>query len=393
MQRAGSACRVGWHAENVFGGMEGRIGPKLLRFIANFGPIGVRWNRVYFAFVCGIWDNGKMILLSFVGVMFFSVAVTLTILFISSALSRMAEKRRIESLLRQQGLGKTVVITGAASGIGKEAAMLFGGNQWKVFALDVDSEGLNALKEISRECSLDITTLLVDLTDAKAREDVAAKIQMQVDTIDALVNNAGSLLHSPMLGTDLKQMQKQFEINVFAPIHITSMLINSMLRTQMRGAAVINVSSIAGIFGYPWHGAYSTTKFALEGFTNTLRIEAKEARLQLRVCSIKPGPVKTPMMLSNTEKMNSWANENPEFPFVTGIRRSIRNHLRGGLTDNSNESVFVSPKEVAETIYAAAVDTSSKNEYFVVRTRYFIFTTLTKYLSSKLVDELICRSW
>ena len=178
---------------------------------------------------------------------------------------------------------RTVLITGASSGIGKATAQLLLVQGWKVIAAARNTESMNDLRASGAE------VLSLDITDSQSRQSVVRHIHQQFGTLDALVNNAGFGDVGPIETMPIQTAQKLFEVNVFGLIGLTKMVLPEM-RKRGKGR-VINLSSIAGRFVTPGAGWYGASKFALEALSDALRLELHQ--FGIKVVIIEPGLIAT----------------------------------------------------------------------------------------------------
>lgn len=181
--------------------------------------------------------------------------------------------------------GKTVVITGASSGIGRAAAMEFarrGAN------LVLAARRATLLDEVAIECRRLGATAKVVTTDVTNREQCFALIAA-AGAVDILVNNAGFAVFDPIESAKPDDVEEMMATNYFGTVHCTQAVLPQML--ERRRGAIVVVSSIAGLMGYPNMGAYCATKFALTGFAETLRDEVIARGVQVAI--VCPGTVET----------------------------------------------------------------------------------------------------
>jgi NAD(P)-dependent dehydrogenase (short-subunit alcohol dehydrogenase family) len=171
-------------------------------------------------------------------------------------------------LTKKRGEGKIVAITGAASGVGLETCKYFASHGWKVLAIDINRNGLNDLENYSLANHFNVLTFHMDISNMKScdqfLEDIMNIDEIKTKGIDALVNCAGLALPGPCLGVAWEKLELQFRVNIIGVIYLTRIL--TPLLASQNGGNIINISSMAGTIAWPWQGAYSTTKFALEGF-------------------------------------------------------------------------------------------------------------------------------
>lgn len=177
----------------------------------------------------------------------------------------------------------SVLLTGASRGIGQATALKLAASGWEVFAgvrRPEDGAALVAASPAGR-----ITALVLDVTDSA---QIAALEQTLPERVDALVNNAGIVVPGPVEGLTIEDLRRQLEVNVVGQVAVTQALL-PRLRTS--GGRVVFVSSISGRVSSPMMGAYSASKFALEGLADALRMELR--RWGIRVVLIEPGAIDT----------------------------------------------------------------------------------------------------
>ena len=178
---------------------------------------------------------------------------------------------------------RTVLITGASSGIGKATAELLLLQGWKVIAAARSTDSMSDLHQAGAE------VLPLDIRDLESRQSVVTHIHQQFGALDALVNNAGFGEVGPIETMPIQTAQKLFEVNVFGLIGLTQMLLPEM-RKRGKGR-VINLSSIAGRFVTPGAGWYGASKFAVEALSDALRLELHP--FGIKVVIIEPGLIST----------------------------------------------------------------------------------------------------
>jgi NAD(P)-dependent dehydrogenase (short-subunit alcohol dehydrogenase family) len=185
--------------------------------------------------------------------------------------------------------GRTVVVTGAGSGIGEACALHLDRIGFRVFAgvrKEVDGEAL------CRRASDRLTPVLLDVTDtaaiALAAETVASAVGGR--GLSGLVNNAGIAAAGPLEFLPIPELRRQFEVNVIGQVAVTQAFL-PLLR-QQRGR-IVNMGSVSGRTALPFTGAYCASKFALEALTDALRMEVRPWGILVSV--VEPGVVATPM--------------------------------------------------------------------------------------------------
>jgi short-subunit dehydrogenase len=178
---------------------------------------------------------------------------------------------------------RTVLITGASSGIGKATAHLLLSQGWKVIAAARTTESMSDLRESGAE------VLPLDISDIRSRQRLATQIHQKFGALDALVNNAGFGEVGPIETMPIQTAQNLFDVNVFGLIGLTQLLLPDM-RKRGKGT-VINLSSIAGRFVTPGAGWYGASKFAVEALSDALRLELHQ--FGIKVVIIEPGLIAT----------------------------------------------------------------------------------------------------
>lgn len=180
---------------------------------------------------------------------------------------------------------KNILITGCSSGIGLCAAETLHKRGYRVFATARKESDVQKLKNLGLSDSLQLD---VDSTDSiqAALDTILSKTN---GTLDALFNNSGFAMPGAVEDLTRDMMRKQFETNVFGPMELIHKVM-PIMRKQGHGRIIQNVS-ILGIIAMPYRGAYNASKFALEGFSNTLRLELR--RTPIKVSIIEPGPIES----------------------------------------------------------------------------------------------------
>ena len=180
---------------------------------------------------------------------------------------------------------KVVLITGASSGMGKETAIFLSMNGYKVYAGTRNPDDTNELmREISNK-NLDIKIIKLDVTDAASINSATEQIREDSHTIDILINNAGYGLVSTVEDASEEEMISQFDVNVFGVFRMCKAVIPFM-REQNSGI-IVNISSFLGKIGLPLLSFYNSSKYAVEGITDSLRYELDS--FNIRVHSVMPG--------------------------------------------------------------------------------------------------------
>jgi NAD(P)-dependent dehydrogenase (short-subunit alcohol dehydrogenase family) len=197
---------------------------------------------------------------------------------------------------------RSVLITGASSGIGEATALRLARAGWRVFAgvrADADGERLRAAGgELLEPVTIDVTEPATIAAVAEALED---------EPLDGLVNNAGTALAMPLEFLPLDQLRRQLEVNLVGHVAVTQALLPNLRSARGR---IVNVGSIAGRSSLPFLGAYAASKHALEAVTDALRVELRPFGIAVTV--IEPGTIATPIWRKGGERFEELAAQTPE---------------------------------------------------------------------------------
>jgi short-subunit dehydrogenase len=187
-------------------------------------------------------------------------------------------------------VNKTVIITGASSGIGERIAAKVAERGGRPVLLARSSEKLAAIcQSINEKASVDCRYYPLDVSDFHQVKTVFAKIAQDVGRIDILVNNAGFGLFDSFAESDLEDIKAMFNVNVFGLMACTKEVLPFML--ERNSGHIINIASQAGKLATPKSSGYSATKHAVLGFTNSLRLELTQTNIF--ISAVNPGPIET----------------------------------------------------------------------------------------------------
>ena len=188
--------------------------------------------------------------------------------------------------------GKTVLVTGAASGIGRASALAFARRGARLVICDLNEAGLGETAEAIRGLGREVLARQVDVADAEAMRAFAEEVHRGVNALDILMNNAGVAIAGGFLHTTLEDWNWIVGINLLGVVHGCHFFIPRMVE-RGRGGHVINVSSAAGYVANETLAAYATTKFAVLGLSEALRDELETHRIG--VTAVCPGIINTPI--------------------------------------------------------------------------------------------------
>ncbi|MFI1236062.1 SDR family oxidoreductase [Nocardia salmonicida] len=189
--------------------------------------------------------------------------------------------------------GKTCLITGAASGLGRATAFAAAAKGASLVLTDITADALATTAEELRATGATVHLAhAADVSDHSAVVGLAAHTFEAVSHVDIVMNVAGIATWGTVDKLTPQQWRRTVDINLMGPIHVIEEFVRPMI-TAGRGGHLVNVSSAAGIFGLPWHAPYSATKFGLRGISEVLRFDLR--RHKIGVSLVCPGAMATPM--------------------------------------------------------------------------------------------------
>jgi NAD(P)-dependent dehydrogenase (short-subunit alcohol dehydrogenase family) len=181
------------------------------------------------------------------------------------------------------------VVTGSSSGIGFETSVLLAKNGFITYATMRNLDKSDAIIGLKQKEKLPLEVVKLDVTNDKSVKEAIEKISNEQETIDVLINNAGYGLVGPLEELSIQEFKEQFETNVFGVIRVIQEIL-PIMRKQRHGT-IVNISSVAGRIGFPLTSAYVSSKFALEGLSESMAYEIEP--FGIKVILIEPGVIKT----------------------------------------------------------------------------------------------------
>ena len=245
------------------------------------------------------------------------------------------------------------VVTGSSSGNGFETSLLLAKNRFYTYATMRNLEKSARIKEIAKKGSLPIEVLQLDVTDDKSVTDAIDVISNRQGRIDVLVNNAGYEQHGPVEELSMEEIKTQFETNFFGAVRVMKAVL-PMMRKQ-RSGTIVNVSSIGGKIGVPLNSAYVRSKFALEGFSESMKYELEG--FGIKVILIEPGAVNTNYLENSRQAQKAM---NPDSPYA-----ELSKMVSEGVRERFKETSSSSPMQVAEVILTAIKSEKPNTRYLV----------------------------
>jgi NAD(P)-dependent dehydrogenase (short-subunit alcohol dehydrogenase family) len=273
-------------------------------------------------------------------------------------------------------MAKTVLITGASSGIGRATARTFLHDDWTVYATARDPDDIADLAERGAE------TAALDVTDEQQVRAVVDRMDEEQGRIDCLVNNAGYGQFGPVEDVPTDLLHEQMDVNLYGPHRLIRAVLPYM--REREAGRIVNVSSVAGRFSTPGMGVYSASKFALEALTDALRNEVEPHGVEAVL--VEPGPVETEFADRAEDELDTLER--------SGAYETLYKLYEDGATFGGSSPVAVHPMDVADVVLEAAVvpepearypvgafaDLSLKARYLPDRVRDSVFALLGRLL-------------
>jgi short-subunit dehydrogenase len=246
---------------------------------------------------------------------------------------------------------QVALITGCSSGIGYETALMLARNGYHTFATMRNTKKSDSLEEIIKKERLNLNIRELDVNDDTSIENTINCITREANRIDVLINNAGYGLVGFFEDLNLDEIRNQFETNFFGVLNITKKII-PIMRLQKSGT-IINVSSGAGQVGFPGISAYVSTKFAIEGFSESLMYELFP--YGIKVVIIEPGVIKSNFFRNCIVSEHSMKKSSPYSRSLDKFQKNVE----------LMQEHATSPIDVAKVIIQVLGNNEPKQRYIV----------------------------
>lgn len=272
---------------------------------------------------------------------------------------------------------RSILITGCSSGIGLDAARTLHKRGWRVFATCRQEADCDRLRAEGLE------SFRLDYADeASIAEAVTETLRRTGGTLDALYNNGAFACPGAVEDIPRGALREIFETNLFGYHDLTRRLI-PVMRAQGHGR-IINCSSVLGLVGMTWRGAYVSTKFAMEGLTDVLRIEMKGTGIEIIL--IEPGPIATKIRENAVPHFEQWID------WENSARREQYVSLRGRLYDKKTkkDTFELGPEAVTAKLIRALEARRPKPRYYVTTPTY-LMGFARRILPTRALDWLIAK--
>ena len=275
---------------------------------------------------------------------------------------------------------KSVLITGATDGLGKAAALLLAERGYRVFAAGRSAEKRAQLDALAREKSLPLESLALDVCDDRSVETAVRAVLGKAGVIDVLINNAGVDYTAAVEDLSMKDWRAQFETNFFGVLRVTRGVLPHM-RERRRGR-ILMMSSLSGLVTPPTQGAYSSSKHALEGLSNALRMELFPFGID--VVLIEPGYIVTGIQKAAADLSGSYLqNGGPYAPLYNRFLSSV---------NDTRAKSKTTPEDCARVMLEAIKAVKPKPRYGVTSLAPFVKWS-KRLLTDSAMDAMLRRRY
>jgi short-subunit dehydrogenase len=268
---------------------------------------------------------------------------------------------------------KSILITGASSGIGKYATEVFALRGWIVWAGYRDEK----IKEELLKIHANVRPLKIDVTDMDLIIKSKEAIEKSGIQLNILFNNAGLAFGGPIEVLDIEEVKKVYDVNFFGYLRMIQTFLPLLRKSHGR---ILNMSSLAGLVGVPFLMPYSSSKFAIEGMSDGLRRELLSQKISVSV--IEPGPIKTGIweksLVSSKEFLKNKSGITTLYEPAVGNFVSLL---------HKNDSFSVSQKKLKKALIHACENSHPRLRYLVYKNNY-VLKFLIQITPNRLLDFL-----
>ena len=270
---------------------------------------------------------------------------------------------------------KSILITGCSSGIGLDAAHGMRARGWHVFA------SCRQQRDCDRLRAQGFDSPLIDYANAETiTSGLHQVLEATGGTLDALFNNGAHGLPGAVEDLPTEGLRHIFESNFFGWHELTRQVI-PIMRAQGHGRIVQN-SSVLGLVAYPWRGAYVATKYAIEGLSDTLRLELRDT--DIKVILIEPGPITSKIRENSIPMFERFINWE-----ASALRKRYEDSLLKRLYDSSGPDQFELPASAVTAKLAHAVEARRPRARYYVTTPTYIAGYLRRFLPTRAIDRIL----
>jgi NAD(P)-dependent dehydrogenase (short-subunit alcohol dehydrogenase family) len=276
---------------------------------------------------------------------------------------------------------KDVVVTGVTTGIGQATTKVLISKGYRVFgSVRKQSDADDLQKELGNS----VVPLIMDITDANAVHEAAEKVGSMIGdrNLVGLVNNVGMVVSGPLLYLRISEYRRQLEVNLISPLVVIQAfapLLGTDKKRQGNPGRIVNITSSGGKVAIPLLGAYSASKFGLEGMSDALRREL--VLFGINVVIIEPGTVNTEMYDKGEKEDLSEFKQTEYWEAVQKFQKWIVNEARtNGLP----------PKRLGEAVHMALSTAKPRARYAVIPNRFKNWT-LPRLLPARMLDGVLAK--
>jgi len=260
---------------------------------------------------------------------------------------------------------KVILVTGASSGIGLACANALQANGHTVYGSARDLKRLSGVS--FKPIQLDVT----DDASVKAAIDTIIKAEGK---LDVLVNNAGNGVAGPAYAMPVENAKQQFEVNFFGVVRMCGAVLPGMI--EKKSGLIVNISSLAGLFGLPYQSMYSASKYAIEGYSQSLRMELRNTGIKITL--INPGDFKSDFSANRSKIPFGIKNATLETEYNAAVAAMEK-----------DESIAPDPASLAKALCKIVDSSSPKHRYLVGQVGQTIVPTLKAILPGGLFEKLM----
>ncbi|MCZ4353220.1 SDR family oxidoreductase [Roseovarius aestuarii] len=273
---------------------------------------------------------------------------------------------------------KTILITGCSSGIGYDAAHGLKARGWRVFAACRTAEDCKRLQDEGLE-----SPLIDYAAPASIKSGLAEVLNATNGRLDALYNNGAYACPGLVEDLPTDALRANFEANFFGWHDLTRQVI-PVMRAQGHGR-IVQCSSVLGLVTMPWRGSYNSTKFALEGLTDTMRIELRGTGIHVSL--IEPGPITTKFRQNAVAQFERWIDwEN------AARADEYRDKLRARLYASDGPDPFELPASAVTKKLIHAIEAARPRARYYVTVPTYVMGLLRRILPTRALDWILARA-
>ena len=238
-------------------------------------------------------------------------------------------------------ISKTIFISGSSSGLGRASAKLFASKGWRVIASMRNPEKETELKNIAG-----VALVALDVTDPDQIEQVGQRV-VDMGGLDVVFNNAGYGMAGPLEGFSDDQIERMIQTNLMGPIRVTKAFVPHFRRKK--GGLFINTTSIGGLMTVPFNSIYHATKWALEGWSESMAFELGQFGIGMK--TVSPGGMKTDFFSRSFD-----TGRHPAYD-------KLVDRVMDMIKDPKQMETYSMPAQIAEVVYEAATDGKDQLRY------------------------------